>query len=761
MNTRRRGFWLGASVLAIGFATAQTAYAQDDGSVDEIVVTATRRSENVQDVPMNVTPISGEALREFNILRFEDVQTLTPGLSIGFDGQGGPVVQLRGVSFSTFTSSPPAVDLYLNEVPVDANHVFQTLFDVGQIEVLRGPQGTLRGRPAPVGAITITTRRPDMDEYGFYGSATASDLDARNLEAGVNIPLIKDVLSARLSGVYDERGGGIKNALTGAESGRTTKAWRGTLRWLPTDNIEIALTHQHLDSSGSSFTQLEGSSLSGPLIRAEERLGLQEFPTSTGQGHDFTWLNASWDVAGHRASYIGSYHKLENGGGFEDTDPGNGDLGTIPEPSFHTTTLHQSHEVRFETAGADRLLDYTVGAFYSDNDTLTVLPVQGFDLPIRVTEKAGFGNATLHLGRTDISAGLRYSEVKRVDDNLGCFFLGGFFPEFCGPGQTAANPSQERTTKGWVYNASVSHHVTDDLMVYGVYGRSRRPGVPSTSKLLLNPQTLQYTCPDLVCAAPVEVSDSYELGVKSTWRDGRVRLNAAAFHQDYENYIGRAQNVPNVDFFNLLSNAYPNYVTADDAFTAQGPAVVSGLEADLFVRVNENLDFQVTAQTADGHYDNALIPCRDGDFDGVPDDIVNTDIFAYPAEGFAACRVSSAISQVPNWSMTLQGEYRRPMWGGQGYVRTLMNYEPENANVRPGSFVRDARTIVNLYVGLRSDAGWDFTLWAKNLLDEDTVLDRDSSNLISPGGVNTGYRKVTTEAPREIGMSIRYAFGAG
>ena len=220
----KRSLCLGGSIIAGALALGSAAYAQDEPVVGEVIVTATRRAENVQDVPMNVTPITSETLQDHNIFNFEDIETLTPGLSIGNSPETGAVVQLRGVSFATYSSSAPAVDLYINEVPVDANNVFQSIFDIGQIEVLRGPQGTLRGRPAPVGAITMTTKRPDMDELGAYGSASASDQDALNMEAGVNIPLIKDVLAARFSGVYDEGSTGITNALTGDESRRKTKA---------------------------------------------------------------------------------------------------------------------------------------------------------------------------------------------------------------------------------------------------------------------------------------------------------------------------------------------------------------------------------------------------------------------------------------------------------------------------------------------------------------------------------------------------------
>ena len=199
-------FW-GASIVAL--ATVVPAYAQDsEAAVEEVIVTAQRREQRIQDVPMTVSAVSGAALEEFNIFTMTDVQTLTPGLVL--DGSDGRVARasLRGVTYDPDAAAlAGTVGFYFNELPIDAAYAFRSLYDVGQIEVLRGPQGTLRGQPSPAGAVTITSRSPNYSEYGGSLSQSLSDASLINTQAVINIPIIQDKLAIRLAGVYDSTDG--------------------------------------------------------------------------------------------------------------------------------------------------------------------------------------------------------------------------------------------------------------------------------------------------------------------------------------------------------------------------------------------------------------------------------------------------------------------------------------------------------------------------------------------------------------------------
>src|SRR6202012_2533129 len=140
----------------------------ETAELGEIVVTARRKSESLQEVPQTVNAVSSETLQKLNITQFTDVQTVVPGLSLANSADGyNASASMRGRTFDVSTAAPlPTVAMYINDAPVQASELFNSLFDIGQVEVLRGPQGTTRGVSTPSGAMTVTTRRPDLSSYG-------------------------------------------------------------------------------------------------------------------------------------------------------------------------------------------------------------------------------------------------------------------------------------------------------------------------------------------------------------------------------------------------------------------------------------------------------------------------------------------------------------------------------------------------------------------------------------------------------------------
>jgi iron complex outermembrane receptor protein len=137
-------------------AHAQTAGDSAVPMVGEVVVTATRRQESLQEVPMAVDVVNGQQLSKLNIFDFHDVSQLAPGVQMTNNDGRSNVISMRGITYNPDSGAPPAVDLYINEVPVDAQTALTSIYDVGQIEVLRGPQGVFRGRTSPAGSVTLT-----------------------------------------------------------------------------------------------------------------------------------------------------------------------------------------------------------------------------------------------------------------------------------------------------------------------------------------------------------------------------------------------------------------------------------------------------------------------------------------------------------------------------------------------------------------------------------------------------------------------------
>src|SRR6202008_1744074 len=129
---------------------------------------------------------TADSLQKLNIKQFQDVQYVVPGLSLSATSQGySSSASLRGVTYDVSSGAQPTVALYLNDAPVQANSLFQSLFDIGQIEILKGPQGTTRGVSAPSGAITVTTHKPDLSEFGGYADVTMTDIHGRNAQGAI------------------------------------------------------------------------------------------------------------------------------------------------------------------------------------------------------------------------------------------------------------------------------------------------------------------------------------------------------------------------------------------------------------------------------------------------------------------------------------------------------------------------------------------------------------------------------------------------
>ena len=757
-NCRALIIALGASASWMALATASHAQDAETGTeVGEVIVTATRRAENIQDVPLTVTAVSGKELQDLNIFTFDDVDVLVPGLELTSSSGFGASASLRGVGFNSQASTSPAVDIYFNETPLDANYAFQSIYDVGQIEVLRGPQGTLRGRPAPAGAVTIASRRPNLSELGGTASLSLSDQNAVNAWAAINVPLIKDRLAMRVAVIRDENDGDRVRNFAGDKSSNKTDSWRASLRFVPTDNIDINLSYQDLQTDRVSLSEVQGPGLfglNGPAITQRGR-SAQVTPNTGLQEAKITTLSATWDLGSNRIVYTGGYQDMH----FQtknQQDPGNiaaigAALGFTYVPGVQTVDSfyeQSTHELRFESTG-DRFMDYVVGYWRLHSATHTpgnqlvssFAPALGsvfFTVDTNSTDQALFGNLVFHLSdRTELSVGARYLENVSVRGDvleIPAFFL------------TASRPANVVSREG-VYTASLSHHFTDDVMGYATYGHSWRPGgvtVANTSP----------TVGSQFIFAPPEESDSYELGVKSEWFDKSVRVNAAVYRQDFTNFVSRFEGI------NYDNPSSPGgFGTGGFSFGAD--AVVSGAEVELAWDVTERWNVQLNMFTADGHFDNAQVLCNDSNNDGLPDTGIPAP-GSFDPGGISTCVSNGAISSTPNWGATLQSEFTFPVFGLEGYLRGLYTYAPENHNFRADEgFTRESYGILNLYTGVRGvDQNWEIGLWAKNLLDDDTVYSQAANNIQS-SGIDTGYRSISYVPAREAGVSLRYSFGGG
>lgn len=432
----------------------------------EIVVTARRRDESLQDVPQTINVVSSDTLQQLRINNASDLSQVVPGIRIEGSSAGsdnfGASSSIRGVPTFLLSNASPVVQFYLNDAPTGRGpEASQSLFDIGQIEVLKGPQGTLRGRSAPTGAITITSQTPDLNDVGGFVNLSGTTLGGINAQGAIGLPLIQDVLGIRVAGVVDHTdGNGVTSANFGADPFVKQEAMRGTLYFKPSSNFSATLMYQRLNRNSESYAQLvgpgnglTGAARNGPVLVAGDRLGITDQPNSSKAKLDFAVAQVEWEFGGQQLSYVGSYrHSVTNSASPQDT------ANVLPGVEFfqdvENDAKETSHELRLSSIDpVAGMFDYTVGIFYDRETSHSEVlgnarfltgafgppgaPVVGVPLDRytlrnvividpKVTEKSVFGSVTAHFGpNTEVSVGGRYIDFRR-NDRFTLNLLGGF-----------------------------------------------------------------------------------------------------------------------------------------------------------------------------------------------------------------------------------------------------------------------------------------------------------------------------------------------
>lgn len=791
--------YTGVSLLAVSTPTfAQDAageapaavHAGEPAVVDggEIVVSARRKDESLQDVPLTVNVVSSETIQKLNIRDLKDIASVVPGLTLNPGlAVSGPVASLRGVNVDVIASgNNGTVEFYLNDAPISPGAVLQSIYDVGQIEVLRGPQGTLRGRASPSGSITVTTRRPDMDEFGGYAEGTVTSLDTINVQGAINAPLITDVLAVRVAGLLENnkanRVFSINNRLV--DPSAKTQAVRASLLFAPTSNLEFNASYSYLLKNSKLYDQVEslnlalGTPVVGTRVTTRDRAAVMDIPRDNRQSYEiFNW-QAHYSFAGQRFDYVGSYSKqdlksadpLDKGDFFGPQYPGN---ATSPTQNLqnitsdqHTFVTQESHE--FRLSSEERVagfIDYTVGGLINrlepPSDLMNRTPVFlgpvtpanfGFivETPIerrgRTLENALFANLTAHVGeQTEVSGGIR--QIHFQDST-----------------NTAPNDVIYNAT---IWNASVKHRFNDDFMVYGTAGTSWRIGT-GTNPLILSRSgitTATITDPflaELFTPTP-ERSTSYEIGLRSSLFDRKMTLNVSAYHQKFEGFIF---STPAVYITSFNGVTYDNPARTVSGLAASVPAKVDGIEAEIAYQHSDNFNLGASLSYAKSKITNGQIPCSPASPPASDPPTVADIQGDSPTRQIVACTVNQSASTLAPFNASIQGEYSHPISGEiEGFVRGLANIKGNSKNDPRNPYDDvDAYALVNLYLGVRSDdSSWEVMGYAKNLFNTFRVLSRDTSATgvrTSAGTVLSNYRLITATDPREFGITARMAFGS-
>jgi iron complex outermembrane recepter protein len=730
-----------ASTLLSSAALAQASPAASGGGLEEIVVTAQKRDESLQKVPISVQAIGAQKLQELRINSADDYIKFLPSISVQKSGPGFAPVYIRGIASgenNNHSASLPSVGTYLDEQPITtiqgALDVY--LYDIARIEALAGPQGTLYGASSQSGTIKIITNKPELGKF-----KAGYDVEVNKVGKGgtgfsgagfANIP-ISDKIAARIVAWYDRDAGYIDNvpgSLTFATSGATI-----------TNAALVKNDYNKVDTYGARAAlkiDLNDSWTVTPQVMAQEQKATGGFVYDRSVGDlkvrrfypedsKDRWLQAALTVEGKlgdfNLTYAGSYltrndevaQDYSDYSFFYDTQA-NDELGnTLANQSQYIRGKDgyskMSHELRLASP-AENALRFIGGLFYQrqrHNITQKYI-IDGLGSDITVTgqndvfwltqqqrvdrDYAAFGEASFDISdKLTATAGVR---VYRYDNSLKGFFGLSLKESDSTQGEQACFNSTpivpdspctnvDKSTKktGAIYKGNLTYKIDDDKLLYGTYSKGFRPGGINRRG------TLPPYRPDFV--------NNYELGWKTSWLDNRVRINGALYMLKWKD----------IQLSFLGANGLTEIVNAGDA-------TVKGIEADISAKPTDGftatLAFSYNDASLDKNFCNSVdpsfactLPAPNGD-----------DNFISAAKG-------TQLPTTPKFkgSLTLRYEHDVGL-GRMHYQAAATNQSEAFADLRDSdravTGLLRARSNVDLSFGLSSDS-WRVEAFVNNVGD--------------------------------------------
>lgn len=717
--------WLkcGAALAIVGASPvmAQEAPASEPqaAAVADIVVTAQRREQRLQDVPLAVSAFSMESLEDGKVESLLNLDGKVPNVVLAPVGAYpfASAFYIRGLGYADVESSfEPSVGVELDGVYLSRNvGAVQDFFDIGGVTILRGPQGTLYGRNTIGGVVSVQSRRPSFD-FGARAQATFGSNGRQELRAGVEGALVEDRLAGKFSFLTKTYDGYIKN-YDGRDMGaQDVTSMRGALLWTPTASFDATLIVDYTKDKGTG-TAFENASLPSMVLPGfGEPADTDGDPFLSHVGDDIfsdlealgVTLNANWDLGPVKLTSITGYRKT-------DTEVLSDFDGTpTPFMTVHRDETHDqfSQELRL-ASNTDGPLTYVVGAYYMTQEydiatgqfgTVFGSPTAGSTIYTqqKADSWAVFGQADYEvLPGLTVTAGGRYSKEEKTFTTQPLFYPNA--------------ETFEASFDDFSPKVGVSYKWSDTLMTYAQYSRGFRAGGfngRAGSFLAVGPYDS-------------ETVDSYEVGVKSDLFDRRLRLNAAVFTSDYQ------------DMQQSVQQLIPGTLINQTLVSNVGAATISGFEAEATALLTNVFTISASVGYLDASYDEFMADLGDGL--GVID------------------RTYLPMPYAPKWSNSVTFNYKDDFDFGrvtaQASVRhmTDMYTSFSTLNATTDLTMRQSNTVVDGSLSLElPDGRWRVSLWGKNLTDELVI-----NNTF---GVGNLLASRVYQPPREIGVDLSLTF---
>jgi outer membrane receptor protein involved in Fe transport len=686
-----------ALVFQVPAGAVESTSASDAGGLEEVVVTAQRRVESLQDVGIAISVLSGESLADKSITYVNDLQNATPSLQIepAF-GSGQPQFRLRGVGFIDYTSNNTApvgasLDGVAFALPIQTQG---QLFDIDRVEVLRGPQGTLYGRNTTGGVINFITNRPTADFHAGF-SAEYGSHNAVLAEGFVSGPVAQG-LTARLSVATEQGGAWQRNRVTGQELGDKDKiAVRGQLQWDPSEALNFRLgahfAQDKSDEQGLYLLKAYSPANGAPTIPADtsryatgwslnpvfakiigidanSKLGLDD----SNNGVDLT---ANIDFGAAKLTGITAYNKLIR------REYGDWDASRYfdSDEYFNSNLNVFSQELRIASTG-NGALGWVAGVFYSNEDLQENFYSDFTDRlgGIALTRYEQVANSVGVFGQANYSftdalkatIGVREDHETRELKGLNTGFLVPSIPSFTGGALGGSTTSNLPSGK-----LELDYKPVERILVYGSISRGVKSGGFTAHNTVSAPAADPFQ-PEKLTA--------YEIGVKSDITR-TLRLDASVYYYRYKD-----QQILGKVFDDTSQSFIGRFVNANSR--------ISGGEAELEWRPVSGVSISQYVGFAEGYYTSTLLDSSDNDFNG--------RALSFPKWSYGG-DVSYSLN-VGDFKVTAEGNYSFHDTYSQFYLLgsddfTVPKYWLANANLSlsPGS-----------------GAPWTVALWGRNILNQ-------------------------------------------
>ena len=736
---------LSATTLTLaGLSVAETS----DFVIEEIIVTAQKRAETLQEVPIAISAFDERSLEEFAFDNVIDVADHVPNLNISTPfAASNPFIALRGIGnggdFNPNIDSGVAVHIDDVFLQAPAGRLGQ-MFDLERLEVLRGPQGTLYGKNTTGGSINMISRKPGNEFEADIG-LSFGDYGMSSIEAGISVPIVEDKLAARFAYTQNKRDGVANNLFNDTDVNDVdNRAGRIVVVFTPADDLTATLTYHMYEND---TTQKIGKA----QVLLNSAGQIERLPDG-----QIDLTNAVQDAFGYNgfADDPSPYNVNVNNEGYEEVDTwgtsltivkdwerftltsvtGYNDIerelyidfdfspNTLGENGVRDEAEHFSQELRLTYDNQDNL-SAIGGLYYFDGKTQSDARFGWFGAlyprlqHIQDTKSyAVFAQLTYDINdRLSITPGIRYTDEEKDFWIRSDFLVQQFSPAFLSDEVGAiVGPVIPPTTNSESWDeisgkVTLDYRLTDDALLYLTWSHGFKSGG----------YRLPVTRPDLAgTTVEPENLDSWELGLKTSWLERRVQFNLSAFYYDYTD----------LHVFSLNSSA----IGADFVVNNAEAATLYGLEAEFTAYPVEGLEIYLNlGWLPEAEYDE----------------------FIFDPTGQAEDLSGARMQFTPEWDFSAVVQYRRPL--GNGAIRGRVEFAHQDSSYS-SPFETDrlnvgAYSTVDAALAYEINDQYELEVWVQNLTDEDDeVLYVDIEGF--------GFDMVNFLDPRTYGVTLRASF---